>query len=195
MVTVSLIGGRGRSFALALICVLAGALPALSQDCPPLEIYGGYSFLSLDTKSATARQGANGWEGGVAWSLNRRLAIEFEGSGYYTSYTSLLGTSRVRDFYLLAGPRINVRPIFVRALFGGDHLSDNIFSSSVFAQGFAATIGAGVDHRVKGPWSLRASFDYVLSRHSVYSSPSLTLNNFRASAGVGYTFGRDPSEY
>ncbi|HZR66068.1 MAG TPA: outer membrane beta-barrel protein [Terriglobales bacterium] len=181
--------------ALALLCMVVFAVPAAAQDCPPIEIFGEYSFLSIDTKGISSRQSANGWEAGVAMTLDKYLAVEFEGSGYYTSLTGSTGTSNVRDFYLLAGPRINLKPIFVRALFGGDHLSDNVFNGNVLAQGFAAAIGGGVDRRIKGRWSFRASADYVLSRHSVFSTSAMRQNNFRTSVGLAYTIGRDSSMY
>ncbi len=183
-----------RKLALIVIGVVFLALPALAEDCAPVEVFSGYSFLSIDTKGVSSRQGANGWEAGLAMRLDKSLAVEFEGSGYYTTYASAAGISNVRDFYLLAGPRVGFKSIFVRALFGGDHLTDNTFSSSVFAHGFAGSIGGGVNRRVAGPWSIRTSVDYVFSRHSVFNSTPFTQNNFRTSVGLSYSFGRTPGD-
>ena len=180
-----------RKPALVLLWIFSLVLPIAARDCPPIEVFGEYSFLNIDTRGISSRQSANGWEGGVSMTLDKPLALELEGSGYYTSLNTGTGASGVRDFYLLAGPRINLKQMFVRALFGGDHLSDNIFNQNVLAQGFAAAMGGGIDRRIKGRWSLRASADYLLSRHSVFSSSAITQNNFRVSVGLSYTFGRD----
>ncbi len=184
-----------RNPALVLLWIVGLVLPLAARDCPPLEVFGEYSFLNIDTRGISSRQSANGWEAGVSMTLDKPLALELEGSGYYTSLTTGIATSRVRDFYLLAGPRINVKQMFVRALFGGDHLTDNVFNENVLAHGFAAAMGGGIDRRIKGRWSFRASADYVLSRHSVFSSSAITQNNFRVSVGLAYTFGRDSNMY
>jgi hypothetical protein len=36
---------------------------------------------------------------------------------------------------------------------------------------------------------VRASFDYVFTRHNILGGPSVTQNNYRAGAGIVYSFG------
>ncbi len=71
---------------LLLICLFASGPGALSQDYPQAELYGGYSFLNIDTNGATSRQNTNGWEASYSGSFNRWWAAEVDVSGYYKTY-------------------------------------------------------------------------------------------------------------
>lgn len=182
-------GGILRKIVLGLFGIIVLTIPAICQDCPPVEVYGQYSYLNIDTKQLAPRQGANGWTGGTAVIVNKWFAGEFELSGYYNNSTFSSQNIHVQDYYFLGGPRVSYKLLFVHALFGGDHLSDSIFSSNVSQQGFAITLGAGVKLKVKGPWAIRGSFDYVLSRHAVFDTSSFGQDNYRAGIGLSYTFG------
>lgn len=164
------------------------AVGAFSQNCPPVEVYGQYSYLNIDTKQLIPRQGANGWTGGTAVIFNKWLATEFEVSGYYNTSSFSTQTLHVQDYYFLGGPRVIYKFMFAHALFGGDYLTDGIFSGNVSQQAFAMALGGGTKWRVKGPWSIRGTFDYVLSRHSVFNTTSFGQNNYRAGIGITYTF-------
>jgi len=178
---------------------------AFSQDYPKAEVFGGYSYLNVDTNNVTSRQSANGWEAAASGNFNKWFGVEFDVSGYYKTYsadlTALgLGTIDVkfRDYSYLAGPRINFRPVFVHALLGGDHLSQSLsgLGSSVglgSQDGFAGAFGGGVEWKVSGPWSVRASTDYVFTRHNLFGASSRTQNNFRAGAGIVYSLGGKPA--
>lgn len=178
-----------RKIALALVGTVAFAIPALCRDCPPVEVYGQYSYLNIDTKQLTPRQAANGWTGGVGMIVNKTFATEFEVSGYYNNSNFQSQNMHVQDYYFMGGPRVSYKLLFVHALFGGDRLSDGIFSNNVSQQGFAMALGGGVNWRVKGPWAIRGTFDYVLSRHAVFDTSSFGQNNYRAAIGIAYTFG------
>jgi len=43
--------------------------------------------------------------------------------------------------------------------------------------------------KVSGPWFVRASANHVFTRHNIFSGPSVTQNNYRAGAGIVYSFG------
>jgi len=118
-------------------------------------------------------------------------------SGYYKSYSVNLAvldlgtlTVKVTDYAYAAGPRINFKPIFVHALFGGDHLTGGALGFSASQDGLAGLAGGGVQWKVSGPWSVRASADYVFTRHNIFGGPSVTQDNYRASVGIVYSFGR-----
>ena len=81
---------------------------------PPVDLCFGYSYFNADTNGATARQSLNGWSTSSAVSFRRWLALEGEASGHYSG----AGGS---NYSFAAGPRFNVRPFFVHALFGDDH--------------------------------------------------------------------------
>jgi hypothetical protein len=128
-------------------------------------------------------------------------------TGTGTITVTATGRIKFRDYSYLAGPRLNFKPFFVHALLGGDHLSADV-SASVsippinalivsrgFSQdGFAGAFGGGVEQRISGPWAVRVSADYIFSRHNIFSGPSDTQNNYRASAGIAYIFGRHSKE-
>jgi membrane-associated protease RseP (regulator of RpoE activity) len=104
-------------------------------------------------------------------------------------------TAKVSDYSFAAGPRINFKPIFIHALFGGDHLAATESVSGVSGSlsqsqdGLAGLAGGGVQFKVSGPWSIRASADYVFTRHNIFGGSSVTQNNYRAGVGIVYSFG------
>lgn len=159
--------------------------PALwCQEVPRAEIFGGYSYVNFDTNGlTTSRQSANGWETSVSGNFNRLFALEGDVSGYYKTYSDV----NVHDFAFVGGPRINFRPFFVHALVGFDHLGadQNLGSQNSFAGAF----GGGVQWKVASRWAVRASSDYVLTRHNILGGPAFTQNNFRVSAGIVFFLG------
>ncbi len=182
-------------YLVAMLYVAVCAIPAPAQECPPVQIFGQYSHLSVDAKSITSRQGTNGFEVGLDTLLTESFAVEFEFSHYHGDYVTVPANSGVSDDFYLAGPRFNFKWLFVHGLFGGDHLYDVAFRNGVAQQGFAGAIGGGADRRIKGPWSIRGSVDYVFSRHSVFNGPTFTQNNFRLGVGIAYTFHRESGNY
>lgn len=132
----------------------------------------------------------------ISGSFNKWFAVEGDVSGYYKTYSVNLAALnlgivdvKVTDYSYAGGPRINLRPFFVHALFGGDHLTGSAFGFSESQDGMAGLAGGGVQWKVSGPWSVRAGADYVFTRHNIFGGPSVTQNNVRASAGIVYSFG------
>jgi hypothetical protein len=166
---------------------------AFGQDSRA-DLFGGYSYVNIDTNGLTSRQNANGWEASVSGNFNKWFAVEGDVSGIYKSYSINLAdlagigvaTAKVSDYTFAAGPRINFKPIFIHALFGGDHLaatesvSGASGSLSQSQDGLAGLAGGGVQFKVSGPWSIRASADYVFTRHNIFVGSSVTQNNYRA---------------
>jgi len=201
------------AFVIGLALGLCGTAEA--QDLPRLDVFGGYSYASIDTNGLTSRQGANGWEASVSGNVSRWFAAEGDFSGYYKTYPLndvdatglglgfLNGNVAVHDFAFMGGPRVNYGPLFVHGLFGFDRLtghatgtSDEIgpFDVTASQNSFAAAFGGGVQQRVAPHWALRASADYVLTRHNIFrvvdpSAPAFTQDNFRVSVGIVFTFG------
>jgi opacity protein-like surface antigen len=171
---------------------------AFAQDVPRVEVFGGYSYLNVDTNGLSSRQSANGWEASVSGNFNRWFAVEGSVAGYYKTYNVNLDLISpglgsfdvdVHDYSYLAGPRVNFKPVFVHALIGGDHLSGSALGFSASQDGFAAAFGGGVEWKVAPQWAIRGSGDYVLTRHNIFGPQSFTQNNFRASVGIVYLFG------
>jgi PDZ domain len=168
---------------------------AFGQDSRA-DLFAGYSYLNIDTNGLSSRQSANGWEASISGNFNKWFAVEGDVSGYYKSYSVNLESLnlgivdvKVTDYSYAAGPRINLRPIFVHALFGGDHLTGKALGFSASQDGLAGLAGGGVQWKVSGPWSVRASADYAFTRHNIFGGPSVTQNNYRASVGIVYSFG------
>jgi hypothetical protein len=184
-----------RFHLIALLCVAMGRL-AIAQDYPKAEVYGGYSYVNIDTNGVSSRQSANGWEASVSSSFSKWLAVEADVAGYYKTYSvnlSDLGLGtldvKVSDYSYAAGPRINIRPLFIHALIGGDHLTGSTLGFSESQDGLAGAFGRGVEWGVSNHLAVRGSVDYAFSRHNIFGGPSYTQNNVRAGAGLVYTFG------
>ena len=185
---------------LALAALLCFCNSIVAQNLPRVDVFGGYSYLNIDTNNLTSRQSANGWEASVSGDVNKWLAIEGDFAGYYKSYAVNFdfispgtGTvnANVRDYSYLGGPRLNYRPLFIHALFGGDHLTGSSQGLSGSQDSFAAAFGGGLEWKVAPRWAVRASGDYVLTHHNIFGPPgqTFTQNNFRASVGIVYIFG------
>ncbi len=178
----------------AFVVVFCLAVTSLSfcQDSRA-DLYGGYSYVNIDTNGLASRQNANGWEAAVSGSFSKWFAVEGDVNGYYKTYPATLdgttASTKITDYSYAGGPRINFNPVFIHALFGGDHLTGVSGNVSESQDSLAGLAGGGIQLKVSGPWSVRASVDYVFTRHNIFGGPSVTQNNFRAGAGIAYSFG------
>lgn len=173
----------------ALLFCLAVSNFAFGQDSRA-DLFGGYSYLNIDTNGLSSRQNANGWEASISGNFNKWFAAEADVAGYYKTYDIAGVSVNVSDYSYAAGPRFNFKPVFVHALIGGDHLSAGALGVSASQDSLAGAFGGGVQWKVSGPWSVRASADYVFTRHNILGGSSVTQNNVRASVGIVYSFGR-----
>lgn len=174
-----------RHMCVFLFCIVVSGF-AIAQDSRA-DLFGGYSYGSIDTNGLTkSRQSINGWESSISGNFNKWFAAEADVAGYYKTYSGV----SVTDYAYGAGPRFNFKPIFVHALIGGDHLTGSASGMSLSQDSLAGAFGGGVQWKVSGPLSVRASADYVFTRHNITGGPSVTQNNVRASVGIVYSFGR-----
>src|ERR1035437_10543908 len=66
--------------------LLMAALPLLAQDAFPRgQVFGGYSYLSVDTSGLSGRKSLNGWNGQGSVNFNKWLGITGDFGGYYGS--------------------------------------------------------------------------------------------------------------
>ena len=182
----------------ALLFCLAASGFAVGQDSRA-DLFTGYSYVNIDTNDLSSRQNANGWELALSGNFNKWFAVEGDGSGYYKSFGvnvavnefgTASATAKVTDYSYAAGPRINLRPVFIHVLFGGDHLTGSLSGVSASQDGLVGLAGGGVQFKIAGPWAVRTSADYAYTRHNIFGGPSVTQNNVRASVGIVYSFGR-----
>jgi Outer membrane protein beta-barrel domain/PDZ domain len=173
-----------RICASLLFCFIASGL-GLAQDSRA-DVFGGYSYLNLDTNGLSSRQNANGWEASVSGNFNKWFAAEADVSAYYKTYDIFGVNVPLRDYAYVAGPRINLKPVFVHALIGGDHLGGSTLGLSASQDGLAGAFGGGVQWKYSRHLSVRASADYVVSRHDILAGSPVTQS---ASVGIVYSFG------
>ncbi|HSS99022.1 MAG TPA: outer membrane beta-barrel protein [Terriglobales bacterium] len=179
---------------LVVTIMTVGVTCASGQGNAKVDVFGGYSYASIDVNDLGDRQSANGWEASVSENVNRWFAVEGGVSGYYKGYDfsdPLLGNfhARLTDYFFGGGPRFNFRPLFAHALIGADRASIGISGVSVSQTKFATAFGGGVQFPVLHKMSIRASADYLLTRHNIFEDTSFKQNNFRVSVGLVYSFG------
>jgi len=170
-------------WSVVFVCLVAAT--GFTQDFPRAEIFGGASYANIDTNGLSSRQNAAGWESSVSVNALQWIGGEADFSGYYKSIDGV----PIRDYSVAAGPRFNVKPIFVHALFGMDRLSASAFGESAHQNGFAGEIGGGVEFPVIRYLAVRVSADDVFTRHNIFGGSRYTQNNVRASLGIVYRFG------
>jgi opacity protein-like surface antigen len=187
-------------------------LPAIAQDAPAVEVFGGYSYFRAEEGRVSSND-LHGWNASVAANLNRWFGLVVDVSGHYDSDSSLTEISvpgvppisfRVdshRNIHtLLVGPRFSYRKVdritpFAHILVGGARVhtkaeseidGTNNISFSFNDTAFAAAVGGGLDVRLSRGIALRlVQLDYLLLR-----SGGSTQNNARASVGIVFRFGR-----
>jgi len=193
-----------RIFVSIFTLVFAIFLFAVPSHAQKLELYGGYSFTHAPVKflqtaalcpfpgcptaANTQHLNLNGWEVSAALKVLGPLAFAAEYSDTSGSYQ---GSNTHLKTYLM-GPQLRFPgPIspFAHFLVGGAHESVGSSSTPVFIapttqDGFAATLGAGLDLKVLPSISLRPiEIDYLFTHFN-----STTQNQPRFSAGVVLRF-------
>lgn len=134
--------------------------PALAQDVPKAEVFGGYSW---------AGGNFNGWNASLTGNINKRFGIVADFSGHYGS--ELDGSILIKKdaHSALFGPRFSFRgkrvTPFVYALVGATRFHE---SATVSGQklsgsdtGFSSALGGGLDVKVNDRVAIRAfQIDY-----------------------------------
>lgn len=164
------------------------------QYVPRLEVYGGYSFMNAGTSGLASRQNLSGLEASVDVHLNRWLAAEMDGAGYYKNLTIVsLGTFPLRDYVAMGGPRVNIRKAFFHGLVGIDHVTGSTtfyaVSTKITDNALAGGAGGGVQWNVTRRLALRTSADYVMSRFE-----GLMQSNVRVTLGIVFQAGNVRAE-
>ena len=154
------------------------------------EMFAGYSYLSMDLSQVAGipRQSANGFQGAMTLNVNRWLAAE--GAFTWDYKGNPLSIATFYDYTLMGGPRVNIRPFFIHALFGLDSLTASLNGSPTFTQNsIAGALGAGGEWRIRPHWSVYTSADFVVSPHFTIGNPRAERNNIRVSGGLVFHIG------
>lgn len=168
-----------------LFCVAAAllvlALPALAQDAPKAEFFGGYQYTRINPGSGITGVNLNGWDAALTGNVGHTLGITADVSG---AYKTIAGISTHQHFFLF-GPTLashsseSFTP-FAHALFGVAHASGGGASDNAFSM----ALGGGFDVKVANHVAVRlGQFDYLMTRFGGQSQ-----NNFRYSAGLVFRF-------
>jgi opacity protein-like surface antigen len=147
--------------ALCSMCLVFVALmPAVAQDVPKAEVFGGYSW-----------SGGNfhGWNASATGNITKRFGIVADFSGHYGSDPSgpILVKQSAHSF--LFGPRVSFRgkkfTPFVYALIGATRFHESATVAGLRLTdtntGFSSALGVGLDIKMNNRIAIRAfQIDY-----------------------------------
>jgi opacity protein-like surface antigen len=163
-----------------------------------VELYGGYSHLSLGGAPANIGSSSNGWAGGAYLHLLGPWGVEADYSNHYgvsPQPTSSENRYYVPGFTELYGPRFTlslprIHP-FVHALFGTVHGKAEIvppigFPSAIVTENaFGMAFGGGINVKAtRHIWLRLIQVDYLRAQFT-----NNTQNDARISAGLVFRFG------
>jgi hypothetical protein len=189
-------------FVLGGALILGLCLSAAAVDEPREEVFGGVSFLHIDTMGATGiKRNYVGWDSEFQYNINKILGITADIGGNYGRLAPNIPNSH--SYTYTFGPTFSVRReyavIFVHTLFGAN--STDIFTTAVSGTSnsdtaFAMTWGGGIDVKLSKMFALRlAQLDWVYTRHdlSLVTLNGATLkdhqNNIRYTGGITINLG------
>ena len=209
-----------------LICLFGSTItfaqattsPAVSQEYPGGEFFGGASFSSTDV---SGRSNLFGWQISAAGNLYRRIRLvgDFGGQSRRTDLIAEGQHVRVKTYQFLWGPQFTWRrqraTLFTNTVLGvaAAHYvtssGDSAHPENVLAvdYGFAAALGGGVDVNLGRRLAIRAfQADYILTHlrpDEPQFSPILQLvpnigywqNNFRLGFGLVVKVGKRGVSY
>ena len=163
-----------------LLAFVAG--PALAQEGPRAELFGGYEYLNLNPGAI----GCHGFGTNLAYNLNNW----FGAVGDF-GVCKETGGSTFHDVNYLFGPRVSYRSYgrvtpFAQVLFGGQHLA----GSGVASDSFAMTLGGGADYIYNEHISFRGQAEYLRTDFG-----GTGQNNARIEVGIVYRWGASPQSF
>lgn len=174
--------------AVLFFLTIASAPKAFSQ----VELYGGYSHLSLGGAPSNIGSSSNGWEGDAYLHLLGPWGVEADYSNHYgvsPHFPSTGGTYYVPGFTELYGPRFTLALFrahpFVHALFGTVHGVAREPFSTLRENAFGMALGGGLNVKAtQHIWVRLIQVDYLRAQFTNNSQ-----NDARISAGLVFRFG------
>lgn len=179
--------------ALSQVAPETGNAPADRTEAPTkYAVFLGGGYVSLN-QVPQSRYGLFGETVSVTRDWGKYFGVTVDGGSYSHSTTSgNPGTPSVG--MVLAGPEFHAHiyertSVLAHVLLGGEHTGGESATPNI---SFAGGVGAGLEYRVKGRFSVRAYGDDIASSFAVGPagegfSPHMR-RNARASFGVVYSF-------
>ena len=188
--------------------ILLLSVPAMAQDLPKFDVFGGYSYVRVNIEG-DVHANLNGGSGAVAFYPSKHWGIVGDFGGYKLGTlkqgsTSVSVSGSVITY--LFGPRIRFggdkATPFAQALFGGAHIGDVTSSDPLVcgtapsctaigsANAFAMTLGGGLDIKVSRHLAVRGQAEYLMTRFKTGggggtgTGSAETQNNARISVGI-----------
>jgi hypothetical protein len=175
-------------FSLLLLAILAPGF-AFGQNgvAPRWEVFGGYSYLRLDSTSFgfANESNLNGWNAAGTFNINLKWSATLDLGGDYGS--------QLHTFSYMIGPQYAWRrdksKFFVHGLFGKmqDRVDITVLNKTGF-QGVGRTFGGGAGY--DWDWTPRITFRVIQADYLNGNSFGKTQNNIRVSTGVIFHFGQ-----
>lgn len=164
---------------------MAASSPSVAQISPRWEVFGGYSYRSLDstTMGFANRSNLNGWNAEGAFNITTVWSVAADVSGHYGS--------QLTAYTFMIGPQYNWRhqksKLFAHAFIGKAQTTVDISTS--LREGFesvgrAFAAGGGYDLDLTPRFTLRAQGDYL---HT--NTFGTSQNDIRVSTGLVFHFG------
>jgi PDZ domain len=185
-------------FALATLLLLG---MASAQKLPPVDVFGGYSYLAFDQPASGLtpyeQLKLNGWDASLSVGLLHHLAVEADISGHQVNNCASAAGFTCKNFSYMFGPRLTLGDrskrltFFAHGLFGRDQATLLGFTSanSVSDTALAFAGGAGGDFWVFRHIGLQfGPVDYVHTSHLTNNGAS-GQGSLRASGGIAFRFG------
>jgi len=176
---------------------------AAADDTPMVEVFGGFSYLHVDTMGLV-NQGfkANyaGWDSEFQFNVNKLLGITADIGGNYGRLEPNIPNSHTYTYVF--GPTFSIRreraTVFAHTLFGENSatLKTAAGAPSLSDSAFTMAWGGGLDLKLSNRFALRlGQLDWVYTRHNlsmvVVNGDQLKdhQNNIRYTGGITINFG------
>jgi hypothetical protein len=206
-------GHKMKSPLLILAGLLLTSIPAVAQDTPIVEVFGGFSYARVDLTQIT-HVGTYGWSASATENLNRWFGGTLEANGYYATpqfvFAGTIFNPQSRVYTVLYGPRFSYRRsdrinLFAQVLIGAAFLHGSQLGYSASDTSLAIAPGGGIDVGLSKRLAIRFQADYAYTQfhqfqtqfdpstgitHLVLTGPRIRQNNIRVSTGLVLRFGK-----
>jgi len=175
-------------------------LPAIAQNTPKLEVFGGYQYLHFDLSGSALKM--NGFDASATYNFNRWLGMTADISGAYNGNTpnpgGPAGTTHIYNY--MFGPTIypfghRRITMFVHGLAGDGHI--HIYlppaggnpSLTLTDTSFTYAAGGGFDLRITRHIAVRLFQGDYEQTHFLQDFGFPAQKNIRIAAGIVFRLG------